>query len=252
MSFWPGTPNLGVSKFPKFPKLELPQLWRPITSYVDIWLKWGLKQSCSSCRELLNDMQHNTFTQVNQGNSRILVVGSQIGNLTSSLSFGHNLCFKYPNGSCGHILNIYIPRAFQLYNELFNHMRFDPLQLPYEGLGVHQQSNSQSGSSFGSVGVHCLTLSYTPGSMKCDSWDLFLARTFASPCFSREPKAKVMTLILLTLIPKVSWRIMCRLIGMLFVLFKILEILYENDSPRMNLFLPSYLVTWHTRNNWLH
>jgi hypothetical protein len=44
-----------------------------------------------------------------------------------------------------------------------------------------------------SVGVHSLTLSCTPGSMKCDSWDSFLARTFASPCFSYEPKVKVAT-----------------------------------------------------------
>jgi hypothetical protein len=43
-------------------------------------------------------MWHTTFTQINQGDSRVLVVESQIGNLTPSLSFGHNLCFKYENG----------------------------------------------------------------------------------------------------------------------------------------------------------
>jgi hypothetical protein len=36
-------------------------------------------------------------------------------------------------------------------------------------LGVHGDSNSQSGISLGNVWVHSLTLSYTPGSMKCDS-----------------------------------------------------------------------------------
>jgi hypothetical protein len=36
-----------------------------------------------------------------------------------------------------------------------------------------------------------LTLSYTPESMKCDSWASFLARTFASPYFGHEPKAKL-------------------------------------------------------------
>jgi hypothetical protein len=97
------------------------------------------------------------------------VVGSQIGNLTPNLSFGHNLCFKYPNGSC------------------------EPMKLLYENLGVHGKSNSQSGSSLGSVGVHSLTLSHTLGSMKCDSWASFLTRTFASPCLGREPKAKVVT-----------------------------------------------------------
>jgi hypothetical protein len=40
------------------------------------------------------------------------VVGSQIGNLTTDPSFGHNLCFKYLNMSCEPILDIYVPRAF--------------------------------------------------------------------------------------------------------------------------------------------
>jgi hypothetical protein len=43
------------------------------------------------------------------------------------------------------------------------------------------------------MGVHSFTLSYTPGSMKCDSQASHLAHTFASPCFGREPKAKVAT-----------------------------------------------------------
>jgi hypothetical protein len=34
------------------------------------------------------------------------MVGNQIGNLISDPSFGHNLCFKYPNVSCELILNI--------------------------------------------------------------------------------------------------------------------------------------------------
>jgi hypothetical protein len=51
-------------------------------------------------------MLHVTYTQGNQGDSRILVVKSQIDNLTPDFSFGHNLCFKYPNGSCEPILDI--------------------------------------------------------------------------------------------------------------------------------------------------
>jgi hypothetical protein len=38
-----------------------------------------------------------------------------------------------------------------------------------------------------------LTFSYTPKSMKCDSRASFLACTFASPCFGRKPKVKVVT-----------------------------------------------------------
>jgi hypothetical protein len=91
------------------------------------------------------------------------------------------------------------------------------------------------GNSLGSVGVRSLTVSYTPRSM---NWVLFLAHTFASPHLSCEPKVRVTTLVLLTPIPKVSWQIVHRLIRMLFISFTIMEIFCENDSPRMNLFLP--------------
>jgi hypothetical protein len=48
------------------------------------------------------------------------------------------------------------------------------------------------------VKVHSLTLSYTPGNMRCDSWASFLARTLASPCFGHEPKVKVVAFSLTT------------------------------------------------------
>ncbi len=151
---------------PKFPKLGLPQTWRPITLCADLWLKWGLKKSYSPCQELFNDISHTTCTQGNQGDSWLLMVRSQIGNLTPSPSFGHSLCFKYLNGSCETILDIYVSRVFQWYKELFNPMGFDPCNL---SLKVWD-SNSQSGSSLGNVRVHSLAFSCTPGSMKCDSW----------------------------------------------------------------------------------
>jgi len=71
-------------------------------------------------------MWHATYMQVNQGNSRVLTVRSQIVNLTADLSYGHNLCFKYANESYETILDIYVSRAFQWYNEIFNPMSFDP------------------------------------------------------------------------------------------------------------------------------
>jgi hypothetical protein len=55
----------------------------------------------------------------------LLVIANQIGTLTHGPSFGHNLCFKYLNGSYEPILHIYVFRAFQSYNELFNPMSFD-------------------------------------------------------------------------------------------------------------------------------
>jgi hypothetical protein len=91
---------------PKFPKLGLLQLWGPIILCVDLRLKWGLKKSYSPCWEFSKGMWHTTYTQGNQGDSWLLVVKNQIVNLTIDLYFGHNLCFKCPNGSCKPILDI--------------------------------------------------------------------------------------------------------------------------------------------------
>jgi len=71
-------------------------------------------------------MPHTTSTQGNQGDSWLLVVGSQIASLTPDPFFGYNLCVKCPNGSCTTILDIYVPRASNWYKELFNLMGFDP------------------------------------------------------------------------------------------------------------------------------
>jgi hypothetical protein len=188
MSFCPETPKFGVLKFPK---LGLLQLWRPITSCADLWLGWGLKQSCSPCQELSKDMQHVVYTRVNRGDSWLLVIKNQIGNLTLDPSFSHNLWFKYPNVSCKPILDIDVPRSFQWYKEFFNPMRFDPYDLPLKiRKSIKSPIPKVGGSSLGSVGVHSLTLSYTPKSMKCDSQASFLAHTFASPCVGCEPKAR--------------------------------------------------------------
>jgi len=43
----------------------------------------------------------------------------------NGLYFGHILCFRYPNGSCEPILNIYVPRTFQWYKELFTPMSWN-------------------------------------------------------------------------------------------------------------------------------
>jgi hypothetical protein len=84
-----------------------------------------------------------------------------IGCLIPNLFFGHNLCFKYPNGSCELILNIYIPKYFQWSKEIFNIMIFGPYNRP---LKIQESwwtltptfSKSQSGSSLWSVGVSFL------------------------------------------------------------------------------------------------
>jgi len=114
---------VGVSKLPK---LGFPWLWSPIILCVDLRLRWGLKQSCSPCWDLFSSMLHTICTQRNRVDSRLLVVRSQIANLTPNLSFGHNFCFKCPNGSCEPILDIYVSIAFQWYKELFEPLGFDP------------------------------------------------------------------------------------------------------------------------------
>jgi hypothetical protein len=79
---------------PKFQQLGLPWLWRPITLHANLQLRWSLKQSCNPCWGLSNGMLHATCTWGNQGDPRLLVVGSQIANVIFGPSFGHNLSFK--------------------------------------------------------------------------------------------------------------------------------------------------------------
>ncbi len=97
----------------KFPKLGLLQLWGPVTLCADLRLRWGPKKRCSPHQDLSNGMSHATCTQGNWVDFRLLVVGSQTANLTPGLSFGHNLCFRCPNGWCEPILDIYVSIAFQ-------------------------------------------------------------------------------------------------------------------------------------------
>jgi hypothetical protein len=131
MSFYHGTPKLGVSKFPK---LRLLAFWGAITSYANLQLRLSLKQICSPHREF-------SCTQVNPGDSWLLVVQSQIANLTPDLSFSHNLWFKYSNGSCKPILDIYVSRSFQWYKKNSIQWVLTPwnysLKVPILKMGAH-------------------------------------------------------------------------------------------------------------------
>jgi hypothetical protein len=68
---------------------------------------------------------HAPLTHVIQGDFRLLMVGNQIDILTPGFYFGHNLCYKYSNGSCEFILDIYVSKTFQWHKEVFNPMNFD-------------------------------------------------------------------------------------------------------------------------------
>jgi len=111
---------------PKSRHLGLLQLWSPITLQADLGSRCGLKQSCSSCRELSKSMSHALYNQVNWVDSWLFLVGSQTTSLTPNLSFGHNLCFRCPNEQCEPILGIYIPRAFQWYKKRHKPLSFGP------------------------------------------------------------------------------------------------------------------------------
>jgi len=147
----------------KFPRLGLLRFWGPITLCVDLQLRWNFKQSCTLHWELPNGMWHARKS----GESRLLVIGSQIDNLTPNPFFDHNLCFKCPNGSCEPILDIYVSRAFQSYKELFNPMCFDSyscylkirksIKTPTPKVGVH-------------LGVWGFILSHSPTLLK--AWNV--------------------------------------------------------------------------------
>jgi hypothetical protein len=111
---------------PKLSRFGLPRLWEVITPSSDLQLGWGLKKTCSSPQELFNGVSHLTCTHQNRVDFQLLVVGSQIGSLTSSPSFNHNLCYKCPNGSCEAIFDIYTLRPFQRYKEHLNTRCFAP------------------------------------------------------------------------------------------------------------------------------
>jgi hypothetical protein len=85
----------GVSKLSQF---GLPGLWAFITSRVKLGSGRGFNQSCSSRRELSNAMLQSCCRCREEVDSRLLVVKSQIANLTPDPSFGHNLGCRCPNG----------------------------------------------------------------------------------------------------------------------------------------------------------
>ncbi len=134
---------------PKFQHLGLSRLWGPITSYVDLRLRWGLKQSCSPRWEISNGVLHSTCMHRDRVDSQLLVVGSQIANLTPSLSFCHNLCYKCPNGSCKPILT---STLWYLSNDIKNTSMQGVLTLAIELWSFGSPSGLPS-PHFGSEGV---------------------------------------------------------------------------------------------------
>jgi hypothetical protein len=138
-------------------------------------------------------MSHVAYTQENQANSWHLVVGSQTANLIPGFSFGHNLCFRCPNEQFESILDIYTSIAFQWYKFFFQAMGFDLWNCALKIWESFWDSNSQHGSSLGSVRVHALTLFALLGTCEMTPRSPFCLTTLQPPCLGREPKAKVVT-----------------------------------------------------------
>jgi len=181
---------------PKSCQMGLPRLWSLITLRANLWSKYSLKQSCSFHQELSNRMWHVPCSQVNRVDSRLLVVGSQIGSLTPGPSFGHNLCFRCPNEQCEPILDIYVPRTFQWYKEHHKPLSFNPWNFSLKFWESTETPSPKVGVALGVWGFtpsYSLTLSYILESMWGDSRASSWPATLQPLCLGHKPKAKVVT-----------------------------------------------------------
>jgi hypothetical protein len=138
-------------------------------------------------------MWHATCKQGNCVDSRLLVVRSQTANLIPGFLLTITCVSDVQMGHAN-------PFQTSKFQELFNDIKTVSIQwvltpvMLSKNLGVHSDSNSQSGNSLGSVRVHSLTFFCILRAMKCDSQASFLARTLTSPYLGREPKVRVATL----------------------------------------------------------
>jgi hypothetical protein len=114
-----GLPILKLSQFGLLGLCEF------ITLCSNLQLGWDPKQTYSTPWKLSNSVSHSTCTHRGWVNSWLLVVESQIANLTPGVSFCHNLHCKCPNCSCEAIFDIYTSIAFQWYKERFKLRCFD-------------------------------------------------------------------------------------------------------------------------------
>ncbi len=91
---------------PKLSRAVVPGLWTVIAPRLELGSGRSFNQSCSSHRELSNAVSHSLRRRREEVDSRLLVVGSQTGNLTPGPSFAHNLGCRCPNCQCEGIFDI--------------------------------------------------------------------------------------------------------------------------------------------------
>ncbi len=129
VSLFPGTPETPGLESRNCPEIipgGVPGLWELITPDCGVWSQRGLNQTCSPRSDLSNDVSHSWFGGREEVDSQLLVVGSQIANLTPGPSFAHNLGYRCPNGQCEAIFYIYASRLFQWHQEHLNASCFGP------------------------------------------------------------------------------------------------------------------------------
>jgi hypothetical protein len=169
------------------------QLWRLITSCEELKLRWCPKQNCSLSWDLFNDMQHETYTHIIQGDSCLLMVKSQIGTLTFDPSFGHNLWYKYSNVLCKPILDICVSRSSQWYKDFFNPMSFDPWN-PFlniwDSIGIPTPKVRVHLGVCGFIPSHSLTLFHTLGSANVTPRLHFWPAPFHARALIASPKLR--------------------------------------------------------------
>jgi hypothetical protein len=129
MSLFPGTPRtfgLESRNCLEIVPGGVLRLWELITPDCKVWSQRGLNQTCIPRRDLSDDISHSQFGGQEEVDSRLLVVGSQTGSLTPSLSFAHNLGYRCPNDQWEAIFYIYASRPFQWHQEHLNARCFGP------------------------------------------------------------------------------------------------------------------------------
>jgi hypothetical protein len=113
MALFLGTPKLESRNCPEIVPIRVSGLWELIIPDCRVSSRRGVNQSCSPRRDLSNDILHFQFGGREEVDSRLLVIESQIANLTPGPSFDHNLGCRCSNDQCEAIFDIYASRPFQ-------------------------------------------------------------------------------------------------------------------------------------------
>jgi hypothetical protein len=109
-------------------------------------------------------------------------------------SFGHNLCFKCPNGSCKPISDIYVSKYFQWCKELFNQLSFGPWNCPLK-IGMSMETPSpKMGVPLGIWGFIPSHFPILPGACSVTPMLPLGPQPCKPLCLGREPKTRVATM----------------------------------------------------------